>query len=150
VFWGSNVAAQFTNGAVPFYVGLSNSNYFQWFGEYSAYGYPLGGQYTTYVYNNKAFQITPHNTSSTLNDSTNMRPCPSGTTCDIANELKYQFSLPAATRVLPRPYYDTSSRSNLYVIHFPPGVSISMVAGGTPLCSATPNATTSTRSSLGT
>ena len=104
VFWGSGVASQTELG--QYYTAVTNSSYFDWLSEYDANGMSIGrGTFAG------AYTIANPPGGSSIQDS------------DIANGIDAEIT---AGRI---PKNDPNS---LYMVYFPPGVSISM--GGSQSC----------------
>ena len=113
VFWGSSVNAQVVSYMPGFYTAMVNSPYMDWLTEYNTPA--TGGTNQTIgrgTYGG-TFTIAPANTATALQDA------------DIQTEIGAQITSGA----LPAPDANT-----LYMVHFPPGVTISQ--GGQGSCSA--------------
>ena len=121
VMWGSSVAAEAVQGVGPFYAALVNSAYFDWMGEYDTAGLkgaadalPGSGQHIYRGTFLKTLTINPAVTSGTIQDSA------------IQTELAAQIQSGA----LPPPKIDAEGGvDTLYMLHFPPGVSIQDASG---------------------
>ncbi|MGE5324624.1 MAG: hypothetical protein ACM3SW_17290, partial [Actinomycetota bacterium] len=122
VYWGANVSAVVKPSIEPFYQDVTNTTYFDLFNEYSTVGLTGSGGVAgsnqtigrgTY---GGAFQITPVKCDGTA------ASC-ALTDADIQTELLAQVN----AAHLPAPTVDVQGNVNtLYMVYFPPGVSISI------------------------
>jgi hypothetical protein len=122
VNWGANVASVATSGMPGFYTAITNSSYFDWMGEYDTAGKtPQDGMpgSNQHIYRGtflRSVTITPQNANTSLVDT------------DIQTELVAQIGSGA----LPAPQIDPEGGVNtLYMINFPPGISITDPSGNT-------------------
>ncbi len=119
VAWGSNVDTTYMTKLSAFYTAIVASPYIDWLSEYDTIGLvgfadlkPGSEQHIGRGSFGGSFTITPANTATTLTDS------------DIATELVHQLT----TNALPAPSLDKDGNvDSLYMIDFPPGITITMV-----------------------
>jgi hypothetical protein len=110
VFWGSNVASTVVSNIGPFFTAVTNSTYFDILNEFDTPSQLIGrGSLEGNI------RITPSNTKTSLTD------------VDIGNELGNQIR----AKILPAPDSNT-----MYMVYFPPGVSINNVPGCGSSCVA--------------
>ncbi len=125
VSWGPNVDANVANGMAGFYNSILQSPYLDWVSEYSTVG--LTGFSTPDAGTNQrigrgtffgpgSYTIIPSVTGTSLSNT------------QILTELQAQI----AAGNLPPPRVDAEGHPNtLYMVNFPPGVTISTYSGGT-------------------
>jgi MYXO-CTERM domain-containing protein len=115
VYWGPNVAAVIAQEMPGFFKAITNSPYLDWMAEYDTAGLSRGtnqhighGEYVTSV------TIMPALTSGTIHDA----------------DIKTELAMDIASGVLPMPEADPEGGiDTLYMIYFPPGLTISDGAG---------------------
>ena len=120
VLWGSGVDAQVAAAMPAFLRDVTNSSYMDWLCEYNTLG--LSGTTTNQVIGRGSYTgqytITPQHTGTTLADQ------------DIQDEIAYQLQ----QGNLPQPQYDAQGYpETLYLIEFPPGITI-LAPGGAQSC----------------
>ncbi len=115
VMWTSGVSQEVSSGIGSFYAAITQSAYFDWLGEYDTVGKSTvdGSPGTAQHVNRGSFlktvTITPTHSGPSIKDS------------DIQAELKSQVGGGA----LPAPVTDPEGGvDTIYMIHFPPGVTI--------------------------
>jgi hypothetical protein len=119
VLWGSGVSTVVTNGIEDFFKSMINSSYFDLLSEYSTYGPPIGGGTGT---NQSIGRGTFGGLLTIAPSICNAPPC-TITDAQLQTELLSQIT--AAN--LPPPELDSSGNVNtLYMIYFPPGVTIQL------------------------
>jgi MYXO-CTERM domain-containing protein len=117
VNWGPNVNATLKNGIGGFYTAITNSVYLDWLAEYDTFGLngqdgaPGSGQRIGRGTYGGSFTITPSVTATSITND------------QVGAELAKQL----AAGSLPAPVTDAAGNVNsIYMIDFPPGVSISL------------------------
>jgi len=117
VNWGPNVNTTLKNGIGAFYTAVTNSAYFDWLSEYDTFG--LNGQDGLRGSGQRIGR-------GTFGGTTTITPALTATSItndQIATELAAQL----AAGHLPAPVTDAAGNVNsIYMIDFPPGVSISL------------------------
>lgn len=116
VLWGPSVDATVAAAMPGFLKDVTNSAYMDWLCEYNTLG--LSGVTTNQVIGRGSFAgqfgITPQHTATTVSDA------------DVQNEITYQME----QGNLPPPQYDGQGYpESLYLIDFPPGVTIELPDG---------------------
>ena len=119
VFWGSGVSSVVTGGIGGFFQNITNSTYFDLLSEYATTGIPVGGGAGT----SQSIGRGTYGSSFTIAPSIcNTQAC-NVTDAQVQAELLRQIS--AAN--LPTPALDADGNVNtLYMIYFPPGVTIEL------------------------
>jgi uncharacterized repeat protein (TIGR01451 family) len=145
VFWGPNVNAAITgaNGIDQFFTDITSSRFYDLLTEYSTVGLtaPSTNQAINHGQFDGKFSITPS-------------LCPGPTACSLTDaQIQAELATQISNAHLPQPVSDGQGTiDTLYMIYFPPGVSISL--GGLDSCvnggfcayhSNTPNANASLR-----
>lgn len=110
VFWTSKVDSNVQKDIGGFYAAIANSTHMDFLDQYATFGKAVDGRQGTNQHIGRGsfvgeFVIQPKNTKTKLDDT------------EIQAELEYQVSM----NTLPKPDNNT-----LFMIHFPPGVSISI------------------------
>ncbi|HEY8039942.1 MAG TPA: hypothetical protein VIF15_09125 [Polyangiaceae bacterium] len=110
VIWGSAVSPTVASSMPGFYGSIVSGPFMDWMGEYDTAGKSGGtNQHVNRGTFLKTVTITPANTATSLVDT------------DIQTELSAQIT----SGVLPKPVIDAEGAVNtLYMVHFPPGTSI--------------------------
>ncbi len=121
VSWGPNVDVNVANGMPSFYASILQSPYLDWLSEYSTVG--LTGLLNPDAGSNQrigrgtffgSYTITPSNPSAFLSNT------------DVLTELQSQI----AAGNLPPPQLDAEGLANtVYMVNFPPGISLTAPAG---------------------
>jgi uncharacterized repeat protein (TIGR01451 family) len=127
VLWGSSVDPGTTAGLNQFYTDITNSPYFDLLGEYGTVN--LSGQGGV-PGSNQLIHRGVFDGSFTISPSL----CPGGaTSCSITNDqIQTELLSQVNAGHLPQPVSDGQGNTNtLYMIYFPPGVSISLPGGAT-------------------
>ncbi len=119
VFWGPDVYPPVTDGIADFFRNITNSAYFDLLSEYDTNLTPVGGGTGT----NQSIGRGTYGGSFTITPSVcNLTPC---TITDDQVQAELLSQLTAAQ--LPIPELDINGNVNtLYMIYFPPGVSIQL------------------------
>jgi Cep192 domain 4 len=119
VFWGSSVSSVVTSGIGGFFHNITNSTYFDLLSEYASTVPPVGGSGGT----NQSVGRGSYAGSFTIAPSIcNVTPC-TVTDSQLQSELISQIK----GAHLPTPALDANGNVNtMYMIYFPPGVTIRM------------------------
>jgi len=126
VYWNSNVNAAAQAGLPGFFKGITDSIYYDSLSEYSTNveSTPDMGQTNQSIGRGSyvgAYTIVP-----------SICPATTKTTCDLTDsQLQTELANQIANDVLPGPVYDTNGYVNtLYMVYFPPNISLSFVESG--------------------